>query len=119
MRRNILLLFGILAAVSCVNKDYDITKPIDISMNIGGQLEIPLYLNQNCSFTINDILLPEGSQTDGILEILADGSYRLVVEPEGGLSETYDFPSISVADFYNTVEYPANTCFVTPVPGID
>ena len=88
-------------------------------MNIGGQLEIPLYLNQNCSFTINDILLPEGSQTDGILEKLADGSYRLVVEPEGGLSETYDFPSISVADFYNTVEYPANTCFVTPVPGID
>ncbi len=119
MRKNILLLFGVLAAVSCVNKDYDITKPIDTSMNIGGQLEIPLTLKQDYSFNLNDILLPEGSQTDGILRKLADGSYMLVVEPEGGLSETYDFPAISVADFNKTVEYPEDTDFITPASGID
>ncbi len=99
MRKNSFLAFVILvAASSCVNKEYDITKPIDMEMNVGGQIEIPLPGKDNSfSYSLGGILLPDG-QTDGILKKNEDGSLMFVVEPTKEIVEKYTFGQIAADD---------------------
>lgn len=113
-----MLAFGVLAAVSCVNKEYDLAKPIDTTMNVGGQFEIPVPGKSEYSYTLGEIILPEGSAADGMVRKQDDGSFLFFVEPDAGLSESYDFPTIEANDYGKTVEYPAgdNYC-IAPGPG--
>ncbi len=118
MKKKILLAFGVLAAVSCVNKEYDLSKPIDMTMNVGGQLELPAPGESEYSYTLGEIILPDGSTADGMVRTLEDGSFLLVVEPTSGLNESYDFPTIEADDYSKVVEYPEYDCFISPGPGI-
>ncbi len=135
MRKNIFLAFGFLvAASSCVNKEYDITKPIDMEMNVGGQIEAPLPGKDNTfSYSLGDILLPEGS-SDGILKKRADGSFILSVEPTEGINEKYVFGQIAADDYAKKdshtfmalassigqeVDYPVSVPLNLKVSGID
>ncbi len=36
-----------IVALSCVNEEYDLSKPIDLEMNIGGNLELPAPIDEN------------------------------------------------------------------------
>ena len=106
MRKKSFLAFVILvAASSCVNKEYDITKPIDMEMNVGGRIEIPLPGKDNSfSYSLGDILLPDG-QTDGALKKNEDGSLMFVVEPTGGIEEKYTFGQIAADDCAKSGSY--------------
>ncbi len=117
MRKNILLAFGVLAAVSCVNKEYDITKPVDLTMNLGGQLEMPVPGKSEYSCNLGDIILPDGENAGGFIRKQADGTFLFVIEPDTGLDESYDFPTISADDYSRTVLYPTDSYYVSPGPG--
>ncbi len=118
MKKKILLAFGVIAAVSCVNKDYDLAKPVDLTMNVGGLLELPAPGESGYSYTLGEIILPDGSKADGTVRTQDDGSFLLVVEPTSGLNESYDFPTIEADDYSKSVEYPEYTYFISPGPGI-
>lgn len=97
---------GAILATSCVNKEYDITKPIDMEMNVFGQIETPLPGKDNTfSYSLGDILLPEGS-SDGILKKNADGSFVLSVEPAEGIDEKYTFGQIAADDYARVDSHP-------------
>ncbi len=135
MRKNTLFaLVFLVAASSCVNKEYDITRPIDMGMNVGGQIEIPLPGKDNSfSYSLGDILLPDG-QTDGVLKKNEDGSFCLVVESAEGIDEKYTFGQIAAADYAKSdsytfvalesaigqeVDYPVSVPLNLQVSGID
>ena len=123
MRKNRHLAPAVLAAVSCagaiscVNKEYDITKPIDLTMNVGGQIEMPVSGKSEYSYNLGDIILPDGETAGGFIRKQADGTFLFVVEPARGLDESYDFPTISTDDYSRTVLYPENSYYVSPGPG--
>ncbi len=117
MRRSILLALCTLAAVSCVNEEYDITRPIDMTMNIGGQLEMPVPGESEYSYRLGDIIFPDNEDPDGIVRRQDDGTFLLVIEPTAGLDENYDFPEIDVEDYNKTVLYPTDGYYTSPGPG--
>lgn len=120
MRKNILFVFGVLGvASSCVNKDYDLTGPIDKTMNVGGQIEMPIPGADSYSYTLEDILLPkDASDGNGLLKKRDDGTFVLEVEPSEGLNENYTFPGIEADNYAKTVEYPEAGYFYSPGPGV-
>lgn len=134
MRKNILFAFGVLVAASCVNKEYDITKPIDTTMNVGGQIEMPVPGESSYSYTLGDILLPDDAAADGVLKKLDNGSFCLVIEPSEGINEKYTFGQITAADYAKNdshtfvalesaigqeVDYPVSVPLNLQVSGID
>ena len=120
MRKNILFTLGVLVVMSsCVNKDYDLTRPIDKTMNVGGLIEMPVPGESSYSYTLEEILMPkDASDGSGLLKKRDDGTFVLEVEPTAGLNENYTFAGIEADNYTKTVEYPENDYFYAPGPGV-
>ena len=96
------------ALVSCVNKDYDLSKPIDLEMNIGGKLEMPLKMEQDFSYRLGDLISMEGND---VVKVDPNGDYKFVIKPSEGFSAEYSFadfdiPPISVQQQSNGIVFP-------------
>ena len=120
MRKNILFTLGVLVVMSsCVNKDYDLTRPIDKTMNVGGLIEMPVPGESSYSYTLEEILMPKDAPDgSGLLKKRDDGTFVLEVEPTAGLNENYTFAGIEADNYTKTVEYPENDYFYAPGPGV-
>ena len=96
MRKNILFTLGVLVVMSsCVNKDYDLTRPIDKTMNVGGRIEMPVPGESSYSYTLEEILMPkDASDGSGLLKKLDDGTFVLEVKPSAELNENYTFAAL-------------------------
>ena len=79
------------ALVSCVNKDYDLSKPIDLEMNIGGKLEMPLKMEQDFSYKLDDLITLEGND---FIKKEDNGDYKFVIQPSEGFKTNYSFGDI-------------------------
>lgn len=76
------------ALVSCVNKDYDLSKPIDLEMNIGGKLEMPLKMEQDFSYKLDDLITLE---ENNFIKKEDNGDYKFVIQPSEGFKTNYSF----------------------------
>ncbi len=95
-----LLLFG---AVSCVQTEYDLSKPVDLTMNIGGKIEMPLLGDKSFSYKIGDVLSPS---SDGLIRQDEDGTLRFRVAPDAKFSAQYSFENVEVETFSDSKSYP-------------
>lgn len=78
---------------SCVNQDYDLSKPIDTSINIKGDISLPIGSSE--FIKIGDFLkIEEGAQ--GIQCDEATGDYFLGVAPEENFSTDFRVDDISI-----------------------
>ncbi len=93
----------LLGAVSCVQKEYDLSQPIDLKMNIGGKIEMPLLGDKSFSYSIGEVLSPAD---DGIIREDANGDLRFRVEPDAAFNTDYTFESISVEPYSSSAQYP-------------
>ena len=114
MRNHIILMSSLLllGAVSCVQKEYDLSKPIDLTMNIGGKIEMPLLGDKSFSYSIGEVLSPS---TDGLIRQDGDGTLRFRVAPDAKYSAQYSFENVGVGTFSETKSYPDGA---TVSPGI-
>ena len=76
------------ALASCVNKDYDLSKPIDLEMNIGGKLEMPLKMEQDFSYKLDDLITLDGND---FIKKENNGDYKFVIQPSEGVKTNYSF----------------------------
>lgn len=82
-------------ALSCVNEEYDLSKPIDLEMNIGGKLELPAPIDEN-SLRVN---LGEMMDLENNAAVRKDmeGWLSIVVEPDQGYSVSHTFAPVRIA----------------------
>lgn len=81
-------------ALSCVNEEYDLSKPIDLEMNIGGKIELPAPIDESSlRFTLDDMLDLENND---IVRKDADGWLSFVFEPESAYSVSHTFSPVKI-----------------------
>ena len=83
-----------IVALSCVNEEYDLSKPIDLEMNIGGNLELPAPIDEN-SLRVN---LGEMMDLENNAAVRKDmeGWLSIVVEPEQGYKVSHSFTPVRI-----------------------
>ena len=92
-----LALSGLLC--SCVNQDYDLSKPIDTTINIQGDISIPVGSSE--FIKIGDFLEIEESE-DGIRCDETTGDYYLSFASSESLSADFKFDEISIGKLEQT-----------------
>lgn len=93
----------LLAASSCVHKEYDLSKPFDNTMNVGGHLELPLPSDTgNWSYTLGELLNLDGNTTVREDE---DGTLRLVIDNQKRIDESYILGNVQADDFTKSDSY--------------
>ena len=91
-----LALCGLLC--SCVNQDYDLSKPIDTSINIKGDISLPIGSSE--FIKIGDFLEID-ENTQGI-QCNENGDYFLSIAPSEAFSADFKFESISIGKLQQT-----------------
>lgn len=105
MRKNYCIpIIALAAAVSsCVHAEYDLSKPFDTSMDVGGHLEFPLPMDKaDWSYTLGELLDLDGNTSVCEDE---DGTLRLVIDKQSSIDESYTFGDIQAADFTKSDTY--------------
>lgn len=134
MRKNYccISIVALLAASSCVHKEYDLSKPFDNTMNVGGHLELPLPMDTgNWSYTLGELLNLDGNTS---VREDKDGMLRLVIDNQSRIDESYTLGNVQAADFTKSdsyqfiatkagvgmpVDYPVSIPLNLKVTGID
>ncbi|MGN1046838.1 MAG: hypothetical protein ACI4QG_07040 [Candidatus Cryptobacteroides sp.] len=83
---------------SCVNQDYDLSKPIDTSINIKGDISLPIGSSE--FIKIGDFLEIDES-TQGI-QCDDNGDYSLSFAPAEAFSANFKFDNISIGKLQQT-----------------
>ncbi|MGN0189712.1 MAG: hypothetical protein ACI395_09380 [Candidatus Cryptobacteroides sp.] len=83
---------------SCVNQDYDLTKPIDTTINIQGDISIPIGSSE--FIKIGDFLEIEESE-EGI-KCDTNGDYYLSFAPTESLSANFEFETVNIGKLEQT-----------------
>lgn len=110
------------ALVSCVNKDYDLSKPIDLEMNIGGKLEMPLKMEQDFSYKLDDLITLE---ENNFIKKEDNGDYKFVIQPSEGFKTNYsfgdfEFPKVDVECQSEPLNFEPELAGTTiPLPGFE
>lgn len=110
------------ALASCVNKDYDLSKPIDLEMNIGGKLEMPLKMEQDFSYKLDDLITLEGND---FIKKEDTGDYKFVIQPSEGFKTNYsfgdfEFPKVDVECQSEPLNFEPELAGTTiPLPGFE
>lgn len=105
MRKNYwcISIVTLLAASSCVHQEYDLSKPFDNSVNVGGHLELPLPMDTgNWSYTLGELLNLDGNTSVREDE---DGTLRLVIDNQSRIDESYILGNVQAADFTKSDSY--------------
>lgn len=83
---------------SCVNQDYDLSKPIDTSINIKGDISLPIGSSE---FIKIGNFLKIDENTQGI-QCNENGDYFLSIAPSEAFSADFKFESISIGKLQQT-----------------
>lgn len=90
----IAMLSAAVSVTSCLNEDYDLTKDIDTSISIDGDISAPLG---NSEFILVDDFLNLGKDAADVLKADASGNYYVSVTGRGASSDV-ELPVLSFSD---------------------
>lgn len=88
------MLSAAVSVTSCLNEDYDLTKDIDTSISIDGDISAPLG---NSEFILVDDFLNLGNDAEDVLKADASGNYYVSVTGRGASSDV-ELPVLSFSD---------------------
>ena len=88
------MLSAAVSVTSCLNEDYDLTKDIDTSISIDGDISAPLG---NSEFILVDDFLNLGNDAADVLKADASGNYYVSVTGRGASSDV-ELPFLSFSD---------------------
>ena len=110
------------ALASCVNPDYDLSKPVDLEMNIGGKLEMPLKMEQDFTYKLDNLI---NLEDNSVIKKAENGDYSFDIEPAKGFSSAYtfdkfDFPSVAISCTSEPLSLTSEMVgYQTKFPGFD